>query len=73
MSDKYMRTLIVKLTPLHGIENSSFQRLGEPRMKSAGLLFFTFERLEIVQATLARDFTLKLLHLVKGHSRRVGP
>lgn len=42
-------------------------------MHCLGLMLFTFERLEIVEATLASDFALELFQSVEGHSRGIGP
>lgn len=52
-------------TPLDGLEDSGFQRLGEPGMHSLCLLLFAFKRLEVVKAALPCDLTLELLEPVK--------
>ena len=40
-------------------------------MKCSSLLLFTFERLKIVQTTLASNLTLKLFELVEGQASGV--
>ena len=42
-------------------------------MHRLGLMLFTFERLEVVKATLASDLALELFESVEGHSRRISP
>lgn len=58
-----------RLTPLHGVEDSSFEGFWKARMKRACFLLLAFQSLEVVETTLSCDFALELLKLIEGHTR----